>query len=66
MHNDENVDVRIGISKTIGTYVKHQGVESVAVLHTYLKTLFSDPKWRVRNQALETIVDIVGYFSVLI
>ena len=63
MHNDENLEVRIGISKTIGTYIKFQGIESIGVLHTYLKTLFNDPKWRVRNQALETIVDIVNHFS---
>jgi hypothetical protein len=49
MHNDDNVDVRIGITKTMGTYIKSIGKESVAVLHTYIKTLFNDPKWRVRN-----------------
>ena len=65
MHNDENLEVRIGISKTIGTYIKYQGIESIGVLHTYLITLFNDPKWRVRNQALETIVDIVNHFSVI-
>ena len=64
MHNDDNVDVRIGIIKTMGTYIKWIGKESVPVLYTYLKSLFSDPKWRVRNQALETIVDIGSHFQV--
>jgi hypothetical protein len=49
MHNDDNVDVRIGITKTMGTYIKCIGKESVISLHTYLKTLINDPKWRVRN-----------------
>jgi len=63
MHGDDNVDVRIGITKTMGTYMRTVGLESVQVLHTYLKTLFNDSKWRVRCQALDTIVEVVNHYQ---
>jgi hypothetical protein len=62
MHNDENVDVRIGVSKIMGTYIKCVGKESIIILHTYIKALFNDSKWRVRNQVLETIIEISNNF----
>ena len=55
----DNFQYRIGIIKSVGEYIKNIGPGSANDLVKIIVNGASDEKWRVRLQALETMMDFL-------
>ncbi|CAD8100976.1 unnamed protein product [Paramecium primaurelia] len=56
--SDENTEVRRNAIKSVGIFVMAIGFEQLNQFIPYLKKSMYDPKWRVRKETIQTIIQL--------
>ncbi|CAD8195625.1 unnamed protein product [Paramecium pentaurelia] len=56
--SDENTEVRRNAIKCVGIFVMAIGFEQLNQFIPYLKKSMNDPKWRVRKETIQTIIQL--------
>lgn len=64
LFEDENKEVRQGVTRTACKFVEVNGQESLKYIIPHFKRCSEDPKWRVRIEAYNAIADIAKFSHV--
>lgn len=56
MMTDENSDVRKGAARAVGKFAETVGVDALNMFAPALKQGMEDPKWRVRQEIIHSII----------
>lgn len=62
MFNDDNKDVRQGVTRACAKFVEAVGPESINNFVPCIKKIIEDEKWRVRLEAYDALVELARHF----